>query len=158
MGYLVNHPGGLAGSQGIGYDYVLGAGGIYVQSESVHLTARILVAPAQVRGLSPVSEKVEMAHGPILARVFELGLAWMLAAPGTERFFAIRWDGDAYRPVVPPQEGTGLSLSYQPPAEWSPSSIPTDTTGPSSRPPTMETSKGSESTASWDAWTRPPRN
>ena len=34
VGYLVNHPGGLAGVHGIGYDYVLGAGGLYVQSES----------------------------------------------------------------------------------------------------------------------------
>ena len=116
MGYLVNHPAGLSGSQGIGFDYVLGLGGLYVQSESANLTARIPVAPAQVRGLAAVTEKLEMAHGPIPAHVFELGLGWMLAAPDTERFFAIRWDGDAYRLVVPPQEGTGSSLSYQPPA------------------------------------------
>ena len=114
-GYLVNHPAGLAGSQGIGYDYVLGAGGLYVQSESAHLTARALVAPTDVRGLAHVSEKLELAHGPIPAHVFELGLAWMLAEPGTERLFAVRWDGDAYRLVVPPQEGTGSSLTYQPP-------------------------------------------
>ena len=31
MGYLVNHPAGLAGVQGIGYDYVLGSGGVYVR-------------------------------------------------------------------------------------------------------------------------------
>jgi len=116
VGYLVNHPAGLSGSQGIGFDYVLGAGGLYVQSESGQLTARILVAPAQVRGLAPVSEKLALAHGLIPAHVFELGLGWMLAAPETERFFAIRWDGDAYRLMVPPQEGTGSSLSYQPPS------------------------------------------
>ena len=115
MGYLVNHPAGLAGVQGVGYDYVFGSGGVYVQSESAHLTARALVAPAEVRGLAPVSEKVELAHGLIPAHVFELGLAWMLAAPHTERFFAVGWDGYAYRLVVPPQEGTGSSLSYQPP-------------------------------------------
>ena len=115
MGYLVNQPAGLSGSQGVGFDYVLGAGGLYVQSESAHLTARVLVAPAEVRGLAPVSEKLELAHGPIPAHVFELGLGWMLAAPDTERFFAVRWDGDAYRLVVPPQEGTGSSLTYQPP-------------------------------------------
>ena len=115
MGYLVNHSAGLSGSQGVGYDYVVGSGGLYVQSESAHLTARVLVAPAQVRGLAPVSEKLELAHGPIPAHVFELGLDWMVAAPDTERFFAVRWDGDAYRLVVPPQEGTGSSLSYQPP-------------------------------------------
>ena len=112
----MNHPAGLSGSQGIGFDYVLGAGGLYVQSESARMTARILVAPAQVRGLAPVSEKLELAHGPVPAHVFELGLGWMLAAPDTERFFAVRWDGDAYRLVVPPQEGTGSSLSYQPPS------------------------------------------
>ncbi len=116
MGYLVNHPSGLAGSQGIGFDYVLGAGGLYVQSESGQLTARILVAPAQVRGLSPVTEKLAFTHGPIPAHVFELGLVWMMASPDTERFFAVRWDGDAYRVVVPPQEGTGSSLTYRPPS------------------------------------------
>ena len=115
MGYLVNRPAGLAGNQGVGYDYVLGAGGLYVQSESAHLTARILVAPAQVRGLAPVSEKLELAHGPIPAHIFDLGLGWMLAAPDTERFFAVKWDGDAYRLVVPAQEGTGSSLTYRPP-------------------------------------------
>ena len=113
---MVNHPAGLAGTQGIGFDYVLGSGGLYVQSESAHLTARMLVASAEVRGLAPVSEKLELAHGPIPAHVFELGLAWMLSDPGTERFFAVRWDGDSYRLVVPKQEGTGSSLSYQPPA------------------------------------------
>ena len=115
MGYLVNHPGGLAGSQGVGFDYALGSGGLYVQSESAHLTARIPVAPAEVRGLAPVTEKLELAHGPIPAHVFELGLAWLLAAPGTERFFAIGWDQGAYRPVVPPQSGTSASLTYRPP-------------------------------------------
>ena len=115
VGYLVHHPASLAGSQGIGYDYVLGAGGLYVQSESAHLTARIIVAPAQVRGLAPVTEKVELAHGLIPAHVFELGLNWMLAAPDTERFFAVVWDGHAYRLVVPSQQGTGSSLTYRPP-------------------------------------------
>ena len=115
VGYLVNQPAGLAGSQGIGFDYVLGAGGLYVQSESAHLTARVLVAPADVRGLAPVSEKLELTHGPIPVHLFELGLAWMLAAPDTERFFAVRWDGDAYRLVVPEQAGTSASLTYQPP-------------------------------------------
>ena len=112
---MVNLPAGLAGSQGVGYDYVLGSSGLYVQSESAHLTARVLVAPADVRGLAPVSEKVTLTYGLIPNHVFELGLGWLLAAPGTERFFAVRWDSDAYRPVIPPQEGTGSSLTYEPP-------------------------------------------
>ena len=116
VGYLVNRPAGLAGTQGIGYDYVLGAGGLYIQSENANLTARALVAPAQVRGLAPVSEKLVLTHGPIPTHVFELGLNWMLATPDTERFFAMNWDGHAYRLAVPPQEGTGSSLTYRPPS------------------------------------------
>ena len=76
MGYLVNHPGGLAGAHGIGYDYVLGSRGVYVQSESAHLTARVPVAACEVRGLAPVTEKVQLTHGPIPAALFELGLRW----------------------------------------------------------------------------------
>ena len=116
VGYLVNHPGGLTGSNGIGFDYVLAAGGLYVQSESAHLTARVLAAPCEVRGLAPVAEKVELAHGPIPAGLFAMGLRWFEDDPGTERFFAVRWDGRSYRLVVPPQLGTATSLAYAPPA------------------------------------------
>ncbi len=115
VGYLVNHPGGLAGVQGIGYDYVLGSGGVYVQSQGAHLTARVLVAPGAVRGLAPVAEKVQLTHGPIPASLFEVGLRWFQDDPDTERFFAVRWDGDGYRLVVPPQVGASASLTYPPP-------------------------------------------
>ena len=116
MGHLVNHPGGLTGAHGIGFDYVLGSDGLYVQSESAHLTARVPVAPCEVRGLAPVAEKVELTHGAIPARLFELGLRWFEDDPSTERFFAVRWDGRSYRLVVPEQEGTASSLTYTPPA------------------------------------------
>ena len=116
VGYLVNHRGGLTGSNGIGFDYVLGSGGLYVQSESAHLTARVLAAPCEVRGLAPVTGKVELTHGPIPAGLFELGLRWFQDDPDTERFFAVRWDGRSYRLVVPPQLGTATSLAYAPPA------------------------------------------
>ena len=116
MGYLLHHHTGLTGGQGIGYDYVLGAGGLYVQSQSAHLVVRVLVAPGSVRGLAPVPEKLTLPHGPIPAYLFELGLRWFQETPSTERFFAVRWDGDAYRLVVPEQDGTASSLTYRPPA------------------------------------------
>ena len=116
VGYLVNHPAGLAGAQGIGYDYVLGSGGVYVQSRSVHLTARVLAAPCTVRGLAPVAGKVALSHGRIPAALFGVGLRWFQDAPDTERLFAVRWDGRRYRLVVPPQAGTGTRLAYLPPA------------------------------------------
>ena len=75
-----------------------------------------MVAPCEVRGLAPVAEKMELTHGPIPARLFELGLRWFQDDPDTERFFAVRWDGRSYRLVVPPQLGTATSLAYVPPA------------------------------------------
>ena len=153
VGYLVNHPAGLAGVQGIGYDYVLGSGGLYVQSESAHLTARVTVAPGTVRGLAPVAEKLQLTHGPIPASLFELGLRWFQDAPDTERFFAVRWDGDGYRLVVPRRPGPQRDSRISPPRAWSPSSTPTEVLAPSSRPPTTGTSRASASTASSDAST-----
>ena len=116
VGYLVNHKDGLAGAQGVGYDYVLGSGGLHVQSESAHLTVRILVAPCEVRGIAPVAEKVAFTNGPIPARLFEQGLRWFKDDPHTERFFAVRWNGRSYRLLVPLQLGTATSLAYAPPA------------------------------------------
>ena len=116
VGYLVNHPAGLAGVQGIGYDYVLGSGGVYVQSQSADLVARVVVAPGEVRGLAPVTEKLQLTHGPIPAGLFGMGLRWFQDDPETERLFAVRWDGRSYRLVVPPQAGTATRLAYQPPA------------------------------------------
>ena len=153
VGYLVNHHDGLTGSNGIGFDYVLGAGGLYVQSESAHLTARVLVAASKVRGLAPVAEKVALNHGPIPAGLFELGLRWFRDDPDTERFFAVRWDGRSYRLVVPPQLGRPRPWPMCRPQGWSPSSTPTEAPAPSSRRPTTGTSRGFASTASPDAST-----
>ena len=151
VGHLVNHPGGLAGVHGIGYDYVLGSDGLYVQSESAHLTARVPVAPCEVRGLAPVTEKVALAHGPIPARLFELGLRWFQDAPDTERLFAVRWDGDGYRLVVPPQAGTATRLAYLPPEGVVAEFHSHEGSPPSSRSPTTGTSRASASTGSSDA-------
>ena len=116
MGHLVNHHGGPAGARGVGYDYVLGADGLYVQSQGAHLRARVLVAPCRVRGLARTAEAVALRHGPIPLGLLAAGLAWFAEDPDTERFFAVRWDGAAYRLVVPPQAGTAASLVYAPPA------------------------------------------
>ena len=154
VGYLVSHPGGLAGVQGIGYDYVLGSGGLYVQSESAHLTARVPVAPGSVRGLAPVTEKVALSHGPIPARLFELGLRWFQDEPYTEQFFAVRWDGHSYRLVVPPHRSERSRPSPTSRLRaWSPSSTRTEAPAPSSRTPTTGTSRASASTGSPDVST-----
>ena len=112
----MHHPSGLSGARGIGYDYVLAAGGLYVQSRSDQLSARLRLAACAVRGLAPLDERLELRRGPIPAELFEFGLGWFQEDPGTERFFAIGWDGGAYRLVVPEQAGAATSVHYRPPA------------------------------------------
>ena len=114
MGYLTHTPGGLSGTQGIGYDYVLGQGGLYVQAEGPDLTARLMIAPAEVRGLAQVERKVELRHGPLPAELLERGVDWFLEEPSHERLFAVRWEGGQYRMAFPNQEGRRTSLTYTP--------------------------------------------
>lgn len=116
VGYLISRPGSIQGIQGIGYDYVLGANGVFVQSRSEDLVARVRIAACEVRGLAAVDEKMELPHGLIPKHLFTLGLRWFQTTPDTERFFAIHWDGDAYRLTIPEQLGTASSLTYTPPA------------------------------------------
>ena len=111
----MHHHSGLRGAPGIGYDYVLAAGGLYVQSRSDQLSARLRLAACAVRGLAPLDERLELRQGPIPAELIEFGLGWFREEPETERFFAIGWDGRAYRLVLPPQTGDATSLRYRPP-------------------------------------------
>ena len=116
VGYLVCTGGGVTGTQGVGYDYVLGQDGLYVQAENAGLTARVMIAEAEVRGLTQVEPKVELRHGPLPAGILEQGIAWFMEDPSRERLFAVRWEGGKYRPVFPDQEGTRTSLTYTPAA------------------------------------------
>ena len=144
VGYLVNHPGGLTGVQGGGYDYVLGAGGIYVQAQSAQLLVRVPVASGSVRGLAPVTEKFQLTHGLIPAYLFALGLRWFQEDPGHRAILRRgagtgtptgRWCRSRRAPPRPSPTG--------PLPVWWPSSTPTEGDGPSSPPPTTKTSRAS---------------
>ena len=120
VGYLVNHPDGLSGSHGIGYDYVLGAGGLYVQSESADLTARVLVSSLRSAGAGPRgSRRWGLRQGPIPAgHIRSWVCAGSRATPDTERFFAIRWEGQLPTGWWRLHAGWGRPrrLKYRPPA------------------------------------------
>lgn len=115
VGHLVSHTDGLSGRQGVGYDYVLGRNGLYVQSASEQMRARIRIAAADVRGLATVGEKMQLAAGPIPAHLLALGADWFASDPSVERYFYIHHSGGEYRMAVPEQTGTASSLTYSPP-------------------------------------------
>lgn len=117
VGYIINHRGGTKGSQGIGYDYVLGAEGLSVQARSDTLRARVPIARATVRGLARANRSVKLRNGPLPAELIEAGIAIMKADPHNECMFAIRFDGDRYMLAIPEQVGSASSVVYRPPAD-----------------------------------------
>ena len=114
-GYLVNHPQGVRGAQGVGYDYVIAGNGVFVQAESADLTARVQLAKCSIRGLKPTAAKIHLPQGKIPMGILEMGIHWFRQTPGVERYFAIQWDGSQYLPVIPEQQGRAASLSYHSP-------------------------------------------
>ena len=120
VGYLTNHKSGLEGDPGIGYDYILAANGLFVRAENPLLRATIQVAPAEVRGLAPLQEQVELTHGRIhfdpmvetpLKLLDQMGHEWL----GHELYLAVVWQEGQYLTVIPEQTGTPASVQYQRP-------------------------------------------
>ncbi len=115
VGHLIAaSDGSIEGAQGIGYDYIMAAGGLYVQSQSDDIVARINIARRNIRGLGAIDEKIQLTDGPIPGHMIALGLRWFRTNPDTERFFAIRRGTEGYELVIPEQEGQALSLTYTP--------------------------------------------
>ena len=107
VGYLLNTKEGLAGQPGLFYDYILAAQGLFIQARSPLLEETILVAPAKVRGLLPLEEKIQLLKGKIPRRFYDVALSALCAVRQTEQYLAVTWEDEEYRLVMPLQEGTG---------------------------------------------------
>lgn len=115
VGYLVNRPHGLEGTQGPAFDYLLAENGLFIQARNSLLTARIRIADVPVKGLAPISEKISFAYGLLPAELLSEGMAWMQRDPGRERFFSVRPDSDGnYELHCPPQSGSASQVLYLP--------------------------------------------
>ena len=153
VGYLVNRREGLAGVQGIGYDYVLGAGGLYVQSESAHLTARVLAAPCDVRG-SLRDREGGACPRPHPGGLFEIGAALVQGRPG-HRAVLRRAVGRALLPAGGPATAGDGNVPRLRAARRGGRRVPLPRTLPRLllEDRRLGTSRGSASTASRDAST-----
>ena len=112
-GYLLNTPDGLVGERGFCYDYVLASNGLWIEAEGQFMAARILTAPAEVRGLLPLEQKVVLRHGSIEAFKLELLLNLFSVNPGIEHYAAIIWDGSKYDIRCPEQQAERTSVQYE---------------------------------------------
>ena len=117
VGYIIYTPTtpvtGPLEERGMAYTYVLAGNGLFLEAENALLRARILIAPAQVRGLPALVPYLELRHGLIPGYLMDLVVSACGATPDREVYAAIAWDGQDYRVVVPPQEGSGGHVDYE---------------------------------------------
>jgi len=111
VGYLLNTSDGLAGEPGLFYDYILAQNGLFVRARNPLLGAAVQITQAEVRGLLPLEEAVELTKGKIPRYLYDLALATLAADPFHERYLAVAWEGE-YHLRMPPQEGSGGGVRY----------------------------------------------
>ncbi len=112
VGFLTNSLTGLKGEPGIFYNYVIASQGLFIQANNQHMAASICIAPAEVRGLEPLQEYVQLHHDRIPMRFLELALSALCASPDTERYLAVTWQ-DGYSLREPDQVRSAGSVTYE---------------------------------------------
>ena len=109
IGYLIH---GAYPDEGMGYTYLMAGNGLFLETKGRLITARILLAEAEVRGLEPLEELLELRHGRIPRHLLALVMDIMTAGHDREMYAAIVWDGE-YRIVLPPQEAGPNYVDYE---------------------------------------------
>lgn len=111
VGYLINKDGALEGERGLFYDYILARDGLYIHACNPHIDATVLVTSAEVRGLSPLEEKVALLHGKMPWKLYDLAYSHFVMDPNRERYAAIVWE-DSYHLKIPEQTREQRSVRY----------------------------------------------
>lgn len=112
VGFLTNSLTGLEGEEGVFYNYILGANGLFVRAKNAHLAATVCIAPAEVRGLAPLEESVQLLHGKVPMYFLNLALSVLCIKPDIEQYLALTWQGN-YSLSVPSQSQTAASVTYE---------------------------------------------
>jgi len=111
VGYLFNTKEGPIGEVGLYYDYLVAQNGLFLRADNPLLRATICISPAEIRGLSPLEERIELVHGKIPQALYHLALSVMLSSRDREQYLAITWE-DEYHLRMPPQERNTASVRY----------------------------------------------
>jgi PRTRC genetic system protein A len=114
IGYLRKEKTGLQGERGLAYDYILAQNGVFLEAENALIRARICVGEALVRGLEPLTERVQLVHGPVPSYCLAMALRQMRQDPNREVYLAVTWNGHQYETLQPRQDRSAAQVSYQP--------------------------------------------
>lgn len=79
------------------YEYVYGAGGVYVRARRDGLEAIVPVAVCELRGLEPVRPLVDLAYPRVPRQLVEAIVGTSITAAPDEALFYLWFDGDAGR-------------------------------------------------------------
>ncbi|KKN39328.1 hypothetical protein LCGC14_0744330 [marine sediment metagenome] len=113
-GHITRTPEGDIGTRGSVYTYVLAGNGLWLEADNGLLEVRACLARKEVRGLPPAAPLLELRHGLIPPQLFSQAIEAFSARPDLEWYAAIVHDGQGYRLVLPPQKGSGGSVTYVP--------------------------------------------
>lgn len=114
VGYrLYCQAGDYLGELGQAYNYILASNGLWLEAENAHIRARVLLAPAEVRGLADLSPTLFLKHGRLPESLWTdtCDLLGDVSQPEEVQFVAVVW-GDGYHLVYPPQESTHASVRF----------------------------------------------
>ena len=117
VGYHVRTPAGIpANVGGVAYDYLVGAGGVYIAAENAVLDATITVAAADIRGLTEVHPGFELKPGRIPEVIW-----WAIhdictdaARRGHEVLCEVVHTMAGYQLARPRQITSGVAVRYEP--------------------------------------------
>lgn len=112
VGYLLNTTEGLEGEPGFFYNYILAGNGLFIRAQGSLLGATVCFVRADIRGLAPLTQSVELTYGKIPWYIHSLAVSIFAADPLQERYLAVVWDRE-YRLKKPPQEASGCSVRYE---------------------------------------------
>jgi PRTRC genetic system protein A len=118
VGYLLNKREGLEGEPGLFYDYIVAGNGLFIRTSRKNLAqntlieATICIGPVEIRGLSVLDERIELVHGKIPRRLYDLSLSVFMASSDREQYLAITWENE-YCLRMPTQDRNGASVQYE---------------------------------------------
>ena len=115
IGYLLKRPEGLFGERGLAYDYVISRNGVFLEAQNPLIRARIRVAHGEVRGLEPLTQRVQLVGGLVPSYFLAMVLQTMCQDIHREVYgaFIVNRHGQ-YQLTWPDQQRSGASVSYEP--------------------------------------------
>ena len=114
IGHVLHRPNQVEGVRGLAYDYVFAANGVFLEAENKFIKARIRLVDTEIRGLAPLTERVELLHGLVPSYFLAMALRSMRLEPSRELYLAVTLDKGSYQMQQPRQDRSAASVKYDP--------------------------------------------